>query len=127
MIGAAIRILVALWPFIREMFFAGKSVKQVILENKMLVFLISMLVFSVTLNFVSFGKLIDIAVARRDDQSQSSERTKTTEKPVVTGPPPEKAASTPAAGASEASDDAEAIRQYEETRKQLEKLYGNKK
>lgn len=127
MIGAAIRILVALWPFIREMFFAGKSVKQVILENKMLVFLICMLVFSVTLNFVSFGKLIDIAVARRDDQGQSVERTKTMDKPVVTGPPPQKAASTPAAGASAVGEDAEAIRQYEETRRELEKLYGNKK
>jgi hypothetical protein len=104
--GSLLKIAIALWPFIKEMFFAGKSVKQVVMENKLLTFVLFMLAFSVILNFLSFGKLIDIAVTRSDTQPPVDS---------IARPPPKP----PAKAASEVKQ-----KTQDEIDKQLEEIYG---
>jgi hypothetical protein len=105
-----IKIITTLWPFVRELFFAGKSVKEIILGNKMVVFLLAVLLLSITLNWITIGKIMEIAVARRDDAEIAKNRNKPDQKPVPTGPPD------PASSPS--SSDV-----YSATRKALDDIY----
>lgn len=60
-------LIKALWPFISEMFFGGKSIKDVILANKLISFLVLLLGLSFFLNYVALGKIYDIALARQKE------------------------------------------------------------
>ena len=53
----------AIWPFVSEMFFGGKSIKEVVLANKLISFLLVCLGLSLFLNYVSFAKIYELAVA----------------------------------------------------------------
>ncbi len=65
-----IDLLKAVWPFVSEMFFAGKSLKEVILANKFLTFLLVVLGLSLSLNYFSLGKIYDLAISRREENSK---------------------------------------------------------
>lgn len=65
-----IDLIKAVWPFVSEMFFAGKSLKEVILANKLLSVLIVVLGLSLSLNYFSLGKIYDLAIARREENSK---------------------------------------------------------
>jgi len=115
---AIIKALRFLWPFIREMFFAGKSLKQVLVENKFVVCLIVILVGSMLLNYLSFSKLYEIALARREDDGPTEvHRNKPPEKPVATQPLPP--ASTPSSAKGKKTQVP-----HENVRHQLEEIYG---
>jgi len=60
-------LIKAIWPFVSEMFFAGKSLKEVVLSNKLLSALILMLTLSLLLNYFSLGKIYDMASKRREE------------------------------------------------------------
>lgn len=114
---AIIKALRFLWPFVAEMFFAGKSFKQIVVENKFVVFLLLLLMGSALLNYLSFSKIYEIALARReDDTPHEVRRNKSPEKPVATQPlPPNSAPSSPAADP------------HEMVRQRLSEIYGEKK
>lgn len=65
-----IDLLKAIWPFVSEMFFAGKSLKEVVAANKFLTFLVVLLGLSLSLNYFSVGKIYDLAIARREENSK---------------------------------------------------------
>ena len=115
---AIIKALRFLRPFIREMFIAGKSLKQVVVENKFVVCLIVILVGSMLLNYLSFSKLYEIALARREDDGPTeAHRNKPQEKPVATQPLPP--ASTPSSAKGKKTQEP-----HENVRRQLEEIYG---
>lgn len=83
------KALKVLWPFIAEMFFAGKSLKQIVMENKMVISLLTLLILSVLLNYFSFSKIYEIAIARRESDVQQKvlENKPPKDQPVAEGPP----------------------------------------
>jgi hypothetical protein len=106
-----LKILSTLWPFVKEMFFAGKSVKDIILDNKMMVTLLVALALSIALNWITIGKIMEIAVARRED-AESPQNSKRPEPPTPVPGPPDPTASAPS------SSDV-----YQDTRKALDDIY----
>ena len=89
-----IDLLKAIWPFVSEMFFAGKSLKEVILANKFLSFLIVVLALSLSLNYFSLGKIYDLALARREENAkQGTSKPPLGKNPVIEPLPPASAAS----------------------------------
>lgn len=110
-------ILKALWPFVSEMFFGGKSLKDVVRTNKMMSFVLVALALSLMLNYFSVGKLWDIAVDKQ--KNKVPQTAQPSDKPLL---PP-----TPASAASEPvnpgpGQETEAERQAR-LRKRLEDLY----
>ena len=103
--------LTSIWPFIKEMFFAGKTTKEIVLENKLAVLLLMLLAVSVLLNYVTLGKIYEIAVNRRPEA-----------KPPVTAPAP--TSSAPAAQAAASEAEAHTLR-IERTKKRLREIYGD--
>lgn len=89
-------LLKAIWPFVSEMFFAGKSLKEVVLANKFLTFLIVLLAMSLSLNYFSLGKIYDLALARREENSkQGTSKPPLGKTPVLEPLPPASSASSP--------------------------------
>ena len=110
------------WPFITEMFFASKSLKQIIMDNKLAIVLLVFLVSSLFLNYLSFSKIYEIAVARRENDIQKKvlKNKAQNDKPVAEEPPPPN--SLPAA-----SEPAEIINPHDNLRKRLENIYKSEK
>ncbi len=79
-----------LWPFIAEMFFAGKSLKQIVMENKLVVFLLTLLFCSIFLNYLSISKIYEIAIARREEEPYVVRKNQSSDKPEPTEPYPPK-------------------------------------
>ena len=106
-----------LWPFITEMFFAGKTFKQIVVENKFVSLLIVLLMGSVTLNYLSFSKIYEIAIARREEDNGSEiKNKKNRDKPLPTIPrPPKDESSTVDSDSQPAHDD---------VRRRLREIYG---
>lgn len=69
-LSSVFKALKFIWPFIAEMFFAGKSLRQIVTENKLAIVLIVFLVFSLFLNYVSFSKIYEIAISRRENEAE---------------------------------------------------------
>jgi hypothetical protein len=107
------------WPFIAEMFFAGKSIKQIIVENKFAVFLTIFLVSSLFLNYVSFSKIYEIAIARRENDVQKKvlDNKAKKDKPAVEEPYP------PSPSSPSSSMPAETVYPHETVRQRLERIY----
>ena len=83
-----LELVKAIWPFVSEMFFHGKSMKDVILANKMLSFILLLLLASVSLNYMALGKIYDIAVSRREENAKQGAGKPTLGTPhQVTEPP----------------------------------------
>lgn len=119
-ITVIIKALRFLWPFVAEMFFAGKSFKQIVLENKLIAFLLLLLIGSILLNYLSFSKIYEIALARReDDGPHEVRRNKAPEKPVATQPLPPKPSP-----ASSATEDESHQDPHERVRQRLQEIYG---
>lgn len=114
---AVLKALKFIWPFIAEMFFAGKTFKQLVVENKFVTFLIVLLMGSVVLNYFSFSKIYEIAVARREEDNGSEVRNqKPRDNPVPTLPhPPKDKSSTAGNDTSHA---------HEDVRQRLHEIYG---
>ena len=115
------KAFMTIWPFIKEMFFADKSLKQIILENKFVVLLLAILFVSILLNYLSFSKIYQLAVARReDDGSVHAHQDKSRENPIPTLPKkPNKNASSPDAAASHLRD------HHDYVRDRLDQIYGD--
>lgn len=93
---AIIKGLVSLWPFVREMFFAGKSFKEVVMANKLVCCLLFVLAVSIAINYMSLGKIYDIAVARREERGAQGANKPPDNPTSTTGaPPPHPSASVP--------------------------------
>jgi hypothetical protein len=63
MILAVLRSLVWIWPFISEMFFAGKSFKTILRERWGLALLLSFLALSMSINYIGALKIHKITSA----------------------------------------------------------------
>lgn len=111
-------LLKAIWPFVSEMFFEGKSLKDVIRANKRMTFLLILLALSITLNYFSVGKLWDQAVEKQ--KSKAPPVAKPTDKPLLPLGNPASGASSPANPGS--GPETEQQRQ-ERLKKRLEDLY----
>ncbi len=74
-----IKALTSIWPFIREVFFAGKTNKQIVLENKLAIFLAIILSFSIFTNILLLGRIYEIVLEKRKTQQIQNP-------PVVTEP-----------------------------------------
>lgn len=103
--------LMSIWPFIKEMFFAGKTTKEIILQNKLAAVLLLLLLLSALLNYVTLGKIYEIAVNRRPDP-----------KPPVSAPANPASAPVQSSTASEAEAHAQRL---ERTRQRLREIYGD--
>lgn len=121
-LSSVFKALKFLWPFIAEMFFAGKTIKQIIIENKFAVFLTIFLISSLFLNYISFSKIYEIAIARRENDvqkkvldSKAKEDKSTTEEPYPPNP-----ASPSSSTPSGVTDPHETVRQ------RLERIYKSK-
>ena len=110
-------LIKAIWPFISEMFFEGKSLKDVVRTNKRMTFLLVILSLSLTLNYFSVGKLWNQAVEK---QKNRTPQTAPADKPLLPLAPPASGASVPANPGS--GPETEQQRQ-ERLRKRLQDLY----
>lgn len=104
--------LTTFWPFIKEMFFAGKTTKEIVLQNKLAVLLLMLLAVSVLLNYVTLGKIYEIAVGRRSTEPSAPITAPATPASAVPAPPV----------ASAPESQAERI---ERTRQRLREIYGD--
>lgn len=111
-------ILKALWPFVSEMFFGGKSLKDVVRTNKLMSVILVVLALSLTLNYFSIGKLWDLAVDKQKNKAPQSAQQP--DKPLLPPGYPASAASEPANPGT--GQDSEQQRQ-ERLRKRLQDLY----
>jgi|KBSMisStandDraft_5_1062788.scaffolds.fasta_scaffold1752640_2 hypothetical protein len=59
------RFVAAIFPFVREMLFPGKSTKEILMENKLAVALAAMLACSVYLNYFMVKRVYEIAQERK--------------------------------------------------------------
>lgn len=107
-------LIKAIWPFVSEMFFAGKSLKEVILANKLLSALILVLTLSLMLNYFSLGKIYDMAAKRREETVKQG-----TNKPPVVKPSNSSEPLLPASAASSP----DSISSQEENRKKLKDVF----
>lgn len=82
------KFLKALWPFVSEIFFAGRSVKQVVMENKLLMLSLIALGFSMTLNYATISKLFQVYEIRKEDGQEYVVKKPSTKASEVTGAPP---------------------------------------
>lgn len=108
-----------LWPFIAEMFFAGKSAKQIVLENKFAFFLVLLLALSFTVNYVTMSKIYEIAMIRSRDNDPNQNKSGSkgpTDKPVATEPYPPPPKPVDPTGASDFDP-------HHHVRDRLEKIY----
>lgn len=81
----AAKILAAIWPFVREMFFEGKTTKQIAKENKLTIVLLAILFLSLSVNWISFRKFMEIASLREHD-AQTQRAKDDTKKDVIEPP-----------------------------------------
>lgn len=99
----------AIWPFLSEIFFGGKSIKEVISANKFTTFLIAVLMISLSLNWMALGKIYDIAVARREETKQGVKTNPAAPDTTASAPfPVDKAASSAKSNKSKAEIDEDA-------------------
>ena len=121
---AILRALLALWPFLREMFFNGKSFLQVVRENKFVTALILALCTSLGMNYVAFTKIHEIIISRRDKPSDNPNAQRPNDRrPVPTGPPdPSTSSSRPTDPLKDKGDDVH--RRHDEDAERLRRLYG---
>lgn len=120
-----IKMLISGWPFIREMFFGGKKVKDIVLDNKLSTFLLMLLVTSIFLNVVTLGKIYEIAVASRKVNVPPSAAAKVIEQlgaaqPAVKPKPQVVKTPTPAPTPPINNDSV-----HESTMRELRELYGD--
>lgn len=108
-----LKTITSLWPFFKEMFFEGKSVREVMMKNKLVAVLVLALFGSIALNYISFSKIFEIAMARKDHTAKVLEN-KQDKKEVSTAPP---------LASSQPGDSEE---NYNEAVARLQKLYRNK-
>ena len=80
-VKTTISVVKTVWPFLREMFFDGKTFWQVLKENKFATFILVLLLASLSLNYLSIKKLI-VLKAVTVDANQSKVV------PIQVGPPP---------------------------------------
>lgn len=120
---AILRALLALWPFLREMFFNGKSFLQVVRENKLVTTLFLALCTSLALNYVSFRKIHEVVVSRRDEPGDdSSTKVPNDHRPVPTGPPDPTPPSSGSSGPlTDKKDDVH--KRHDEDAERLKRLY----
>lgn len=57
-----LKMLYSCLPFIKEMFFDGQDLKQLMMKNKLVAVLIIALISSIFINYVSISKIFQIAV-----------------------------------------------------------------
>lgn len=115
MIATILRILISIWPFVREMFFAGKSAKQIAQENKGTVVLLVALGLSLALNWVSIRKFMEIAAIR--EQAARQERDPRTPQQQEPPRPPN------GGEEQEPKDDSLSAELYKDTRRRFDRLY----
>lgn len=108
-LGATFRFLKALWPFLSEMFFADKSLMDVVRANKMLVAMLTVLCLSLTVNFFSISKIFEIASSRREEREGSPPTPTVGKDSEKSGAPPQK-------------PPAEQTDQYEDTLRRLREM-----
>lgn len=111
-------IVKALWPFISEMFFEGKSPKEIFRTNKRMTVLLIILGLSLLLNYFSVGKLWDIAVDKQ--KAKTPTNLQPAEKPLLPPGLPASAASVPANPGSGPESDQQ---RQERLKKRLNDLY----
>lgn len=90
------KFIMAIFPFVREMLFPGKSTKEIVKENKLAVALAIMLGLSGSFNYYMVKRVYEIAMERKSDHA-AREAAKASE-------PAASAASAPALAASPADD-----------------------
>ncbi len=115
-----IDLVKALWPFLSEIFFGGKSIKEVVLKNKLTTFLLVVACASIFLNWTLLGKFYDIAVARREERAKEVATKPVQEKPHAPGDliPPSQASSAPVGASSP-----DKIREDELRRQRLKDIF----
>jgi hypothetical protein len=106
-LASVFKALKFIWPFIAEMFFAGKNLKQILMENKLAIVLLVLLLFSIFLNYASFSKVYELAIARRENDPQKKILKDRVEKDKSVAEEPRPPSSAP----SEGLDPHEAVRQ----------------
>jgi hypothetical protein len=118
-LSSVFKALKFIWPFIAEMFFAGRSIKQIIIENKFALFLIIFLASSLFLNYISFSKIYEIAIARRENDVQKKvlDNKAKKDKPTVEEPYP------PNSPAPSSSTPSGTMDPHETVRQRLERIY----
>lgn len=94
------RFVAAIFPFVREMLFPGKTTKEILMENKLAVALAAMLACSVYLNSFMIKRVYQIAQERKTEHAQhaegkASEPASGAASGVITVSPPASAASAP--------------------------------
>ena len=88
-----IDLIKGVWPFVSEIFFAGKSFKNIVMENKILSVVLAFLLLSLSINYMAISKIWDIAVTNRKEKINNTPQKQPTElvieppKPVK--PPPD--------------------------------------
>ncbi len=117
---AILRALFSLWPFIREMFFDGKSFFQVVRENKFVTALILALSISIGLNYIAFAKIHEIVVTRRDEPGgDTPSKVPVKPKPIPTEPVK------PSPPASAPTERDEIQKRHDEDAERLNRLFGS--
>lgn len=109
-----VRFVMAIFPFVREMFFPGKTTKEVVKENKLAVALAILLACSAFLNYYMVKRVYEIAMERKSEHA---------EQPASKASDPVALPASAPASAASAVDDPDKKTQ-DETRDRLNALFG---
>lgn len=97
-IRTTISVVKTVWPFCREMFFDGKTFWQVLKENKFVTGVLVVLMLSLSLNYVSIRKLVELNKSNPtvDQPAVVPDKPSTPQKEVPTASQPAGTAEQPA-------------------------------
>lgn len=111
------RFIMAIFPFVREMLFPGKSTKEIVKENKLATALAVMLACSLMGNYYMVKRVYEIAMQRKSEHA---------EHPVVKSLEPAVTAASVAASAiaAAASADDPDKKNQDELRDRLNDIFG---
>ena len=76
-----------LWPFVKDTFFKGQDVKEIVLQNKLVIVLLIALAFSFLLHYASFSKIYEYAIFHRKPPAPTEQTNKVQVSPPVEKPP----------------------------------------
>jgi predicted negative regulator of RcsB-dependent stress response len=112
------KFIMAIFPFVREMLFPGKSTKEILKENKLAVALAVMLGLSGMFNYYMVKRVYEIAMERKSEREAHAAATKPPEPPAIAA---SVAASAIASSASAAETDKKT---QDELRDRLNGIFG---
>lgn len=111
------KFIMAIFPFVREMLFPGKSTKEVVKENKLATALAVLLTCSVWLNYYMVKRVYEIAMERKSEHA-AQVAAKASE------PAPTASAIAASAVAPAASADDTSKKDQDELRERLNGIFG---